>query len=116
MISVMRRYCKTRNLFKGPLFILFMKIEVNIDKRYFIVIVSLILTFGILLVTNAYNPVFNNPPSEAVNLGHSADEIVVQFNGDEKTIQDVIDILDSNSDGVIDNSETTYVIEWDNVT
>lgn len=99
-----------------------MKIEVNIDKRYFLILVSLVSIIGIVLITNAYNPsgTGGNPES----MGHSADELDVEFGDSVQKLQQVFNNLDSNNDGIIDEtefannaeySENTGNIEWNNV-
>ena len=99
-----------------------MKIEVNIDKRYFIILISFIAILGVVLITNAYNPSATGGNPEV--MGHSADELDIEFEGSVQKLQQVFNNLDSNGDGVIDNtefannaeySESTGNVEWNNV-
>ncbi len=70
-----------------------MKIEVNINKKYFLaIIVSIVLLAGVF---SAYAFNFGNSfktVSQAAVFGHTADELVVSINGDSMTVQDAINL------------------------
>ncbi|MEK6933477.1 MAG: hypothetical protein AABW75_01215, partial [Nanoarchaeota archaeon] len=63
-----------------------MKIEVNIEKKYFFILLSTILLIGAGIFVYAYNPSFDNPPlatgelkiaDQVSVLGHSSDEVKI---------------------------------------
>ena len=74
-----------------------MKIEVNIEKKYFFVILITMLVIGGFLVVNAYNPTFTGTSGNPSELGHSADELHVKIpsstdpQADILTLQNAID-------------------------
>src|SRR3989344_8652418 len=62
-----------------------MKIEVNIERRYFLILLSTLLLIGTVIFAYAYNPDFNGPPpvkslkpsADVQTFGHSADELKI---------------------------------------
>lgn len=86
-----------------------MKIEVNIDKRYFIIIISLIGILGVVLITNAYNP--SGTGGNPIVMGHSADELDVEFGGSIQKLQQVFNQFDSNNDGIIDRANRADIAD-----
>lgn len=81
-----------------------MKIEVNIDKRYFVIIVSLISILGIVLITNAYGE--ENP----AYVGHSWDDI-----GDipEGFADGTDDVEDADADPLNEIQNLNCIVEKD---
>jgi len=68
-----------------------MKIEVNITKKYFFTILSVLILLAGTFVVYAYNTEFNKQASQGVVSGNSADELVVKMSdGSLKTIQELL--------------------------
>jgi hypothetical protein len=63
-----------------------MKIEVNLEKRYFFTLLGTILILGGILGVIAYNS-----GAEPSVFGHSAEELDVEINGQTMTLQEAID-------------------------
>jgi len=64
-----------------------MKLEVNIDRKYALIIIAiLIMSVGVL----GYNSAFSGTVDDAKLVGHSSDEIVVLTSSGEMTLQDAI--------------------------
>lgn len=79
-----------------------MEIRINLEKKHFYFLSLLgIMIIGAFML-NAYNPGFSG--GDAPVVGHSADEINIMFNGAERSLQEFINIIDTDGDGVIDNS------------
>lgn len=91
-----------------------MKIEVNIDKKYFVIILSLITIIGVVLVTNAFNPSMSG--GNPAVMGHSADELYINFSGNLENIQQVFNQIDTNNDGIIDRIEMPDSLDVNSVT
>lgn len=62
-----------------------MKIEVNLSKKYFFVILGVILLVGGLMLSYAYDSNFQG--GNATMMGHSADEINININGQVMSLQ-----------------------------
>jgi len=69
-----------------------MKIEVNISKTRFFIILGLMLLLSCGVFVYAYNSQFNNAATSAASFGHSADEVVVKMasDGSLKTVQELL--------------------------
>lgn len=68
-----------------------MKIEVGFRKKYSFALFALLLVVAGLVTVFAYNANFNSPASSAVNVGHSADEVVVRMSdGSLRTVQELL--------------------------
>ncbi len=68
-----------------------MKLEVQITKvRFFVLLATLLLLGGVFFVY-AYNAQFDKNSDAASSFGHSADEVVVKMsNGNVKTVQELL--------------------------
>lgn|SRR3989338_3459948 len=70
-----------------------MKIELNLEKKYFLGILGAIFILaGIFAVYAQFNlnTPFTKTKEQAVNFGHGADEVVVDVGGVKYTLQDAI--------------------------
>ncbi len=72
-----------------------MKVEINIAKKHLYILVALILTLIAIVGVSAYNDAFNKAASQAATFGHSADEVVIEIDGEIKTIQESFDSIAS---------------------
>ena len=88
-------------------------IHIHLKKQHLIVIISMALILGIILVTNAYNSPYGNP---AV-MGHSADELHVDFGGTTQNIQQVFNSITDDSGNIdyANTAENANNVEWNNV-
>ncbi|MFW6282603.1 MAG: hypothetical protein ACOC1P_00925 [Minisyncoccales bacterium] len=89
-------------------------IYIQLKKQHLIILGCIISIFGIVLITNAYGGGYGNPQI----MGHSADEIDVDFGGNTESVQNVFNSIDTNSDGVIDDAEyanSAGAVDWNNV-
>jgi len=83
-----------------------MKITINIIKKHLFVFILLILISAGIFIAFAYNSDFKNKKySSPAIFGHSADEVEVNINGENKTLQEALDFLterinNSNSNGL----------------
>ncbi|MEK6888922.1 MAG: hypothetical protein AABW80_02325 [Nanoarchaeota archaeon] len=68
-----------------------MKIKLNFGKKAFVFLLVLVVLFGGLMVVHAFNNNFNRLPGDAVSFGHSADELIVNDRGTERTFQEMFD-------------------------
>jgi len=76
-----------------------MKIEVNINKKYFLILLGVILVISAGIFVYAQSV-------QAPNPGHSSEQINVDINGVTKTLQEAIDAGDFASGGA---GSSTYV-------
>ncbi|MEK6892732.1 MAG: hypothetical protein AABX07_00860 [Nanoarchaeota archaeon] len=68
-----------------------MKLEVNVSKKRFFVILGAILMLAGVFAVYAYTGTFDRTATQAVTFGHSADESVVKMNdGSLRTVQDLL--------------------------
>jgi hypothetical protein len=78
-----------------------MKLEVNITKkRFFVILVAILIVGGVLLVIAYNSPMYKTSPDagasyktsvQAITFGHSADEMVVKMtDGSLKTVQELL--------------------------
>ena len=87
-------------------------INISIEKKHLVFFSCLIALFGIVLITNAYNP--NALGGNPQIMGHSADELDVEFGDSIQKLQQIFNNLDSNGDGIIDNTEFATNAEYSN--
>lgn len=68
-----------------------MKVEINISKARFVVLLIGILLVGGGFLVYAYNAGFSNIAADAATFGHSSDEVVLRLaNGELATLQDYL--------------------------
>jgi len=89
-----------------------MKIEVNIQKKHFVILLtSFVLITSILLAYAAYPATLKTATAAKTGAYHTADETIVNVNGVEKTVHEAINELTTKVNA-IPGATSTYDSGW----
>ncbi len=83
-----------------------MKFEVNIDKKYFFILLGTILILAGAIYGYAYDG------SEPEVMGHSGNEINVDFNGQPKLLNDALNELNDTLNSISGSPEYYICIQY----